>query len=177
MNDKKQLAEAIRYSNESFAIVRLILRNITALPSDTALTLLVIADHLPNSFPSKARISELTGKHIRSVTRDIVALEKAGILKVSRRHGHSSVYKINIKALKGSDMGVTTQPQVVTWVSRGGRHGCHLSSDMGVTHKIQDKIQLKIDDDYKVLTPEEEKLERQKLVDELNFQVFNKLPK
>lgn len=163
--NKKYLADAIRYSNDSFYIVRLILRNIPSLPSDSALTLLVIADHLPNSFPSKARISELTGKHIRSVQRDIIALEKAGILKVSRRYGHSSIYKINTKTLQDRDMGVSTQYQIETSVSPGVRHGCLHGRDMGVSHKIQPKIQDKIADDNYVLS-EEEKLERQKLVNE-----------
>lgn len=154
--NNKDLSKAIKVSNESFNIVRLILRNITKLPNDSALTLLVIADHLPNSFPSKARIAELTGKHIRSVRRDIIALEKSGILKVVRRYGHSSVYKIDSKLLQGRDMGVPISSQVGTWVSPWGGHGCPHGRDMGVPHKIQPKIQTKIGDDFKILSPEEE---------------------
>ena len=153
--NKKLLSDAISYGNDSFHTVRLILRNITVLPKDTALTLLVIADHLPNSFPSKAKIAELTGRHIRTVRRDIIALEKSGILKVTRRHGHSSVYKINTKVLQGRDMGVPIASKVGTSVSPGGGHGCPHGRDMGVPHKIQPKIQIKIGDDFKNLSDEE----------------------
>ena len=155
---KNNIPKDLRYFNDSFTCCRIIIRNQYKLPKGTLPVLIFLADKLPNIYPSIGTIAETTGKHVRSVKRDLVTLEKAGLLKITHRHGHSSSYQILLSPLLGSDTHVTPHDEVVTLMSPGGCHPCHLSSDTHVTHKIQVKIQDKIAlefDNFSRLTEEE----------------------
>lgn len=182
MNYKKSISQHLAHGNESFNICRIIIRNQSKLPKGTFPVLIFLADKLPNIFPTIKTIAEGTGKHIRSVKRDLITLEKAGLLSITHRHGHSSSYKIIIRSLLGSDTHVTPPAQVVTPMSPGGCHPCHPSSDTGVTHKIQLKIQDKIADDLLVdernpfgrLTPEEQAMDGLEWVEYCRRQINDK---
>jgi len=81
-------------SLNSFEALTYIAKNIKKYPEDCLSTILVIADHMPYSFPAIAIIAREIGKCEKTVQRKIKKLENKGLLKVIRRHRNSSIYTL-----------------------------------------------------------------------------------
>ena len=100
-------------SIKSFAAFDYITENIKKYPDNCLSTAMVIAYHLPNSFPTISVIANMTGMCNRTVIRRIKKLESLNLIKVKRRHRNSSIYTLilgdTIESLKeslGDKMGV-----------------------------------------------------------------------
>lgn len=163
MTRKNNVAVATKNGNSSFHIVQIIIEKIALLPKETATTLLAIANHYPNAFPSKARISEMIGKSERTIQRDIVELEKAGILVVERMEGRSSRYTIDLSFFE-KEGGVTHVSGMAGGESPMSPRGSHPCPGGGVTHdsrKLQTNKQINIGADFENFE-EKEKLKKER---------------
>lgn len=78
----------------SFEALSYISENIKKYPENCLTTAMIIAYHMPNSFPSIELIAEKIGRCEKTVQRNLKTLEKLGLVKIQKRHRNSSIYTL-----------------------------------------------------------------------------------
>lgn len=121
--DKQFLPDKSKILN-SFNAQKLIVKNLSLLPPGTQTTMMVIAQHYPNAYPSIATLVQISGKSRRQIFYDLKKLKAANFLEIKNRMGANltSVYKINFDAFPKEENEKDTQC-----------NGLHPPSAMGCT--------------------------------------------
>ena len=161
---KNNLAKAFQFHNSNFYFLTLIAENSYQVPDHLLKVLLAIAKYAPSSFPQISSIMKMTGKSRRSVIYNIQELETIGLITVNRKHRQSNRYTITLSATaiapKDDVLGcnsetVRVQPRAL------------LGATAIAPQHINKHIKEHINEDFKNLS-NEEKIERQKMVEEYN---------
>jgi hypothetical protein len=85
------------------------------------LALVERSDDAGQCYPSIARIAADTGMNEKTAGAGILALERAGLIRISRRHGHASVYHLRIDAAADTTPEIGAPPKTGHPRNRGTR--------------------------------------------------------
>lgn len=161
MNTKNKIAQAQNFYNRNFDMFIVIAENSHLIPDHLLKVLLAIVRYAPDSFPQITTIMKMSGKSKRAVIYNIQELERLNFISIDRKHRKSNHYKVSLGAIAtapkesfGCNLEqVRVQPGVV------------LGATALAPHHINKHINKHIKENFKNLT-DEEKLERQRIVDE-----------